>query len=421
MNEHDSPDDRIDTGVPRISRRDFLKTAAMTVVGSRMPAEGPFPPDTARSRIAERVRNGDMTCRRLGRTNLMISEIGLGGSPPPPETVFRKAIEMGVNYVDTSSSYSGGNSERLIGRVIKGRRDGIHVATKFHFHPGGGYTRDDLIREAEGSLGRLRTDHVDILLLHNASRAEEVEHEEVLAAFETLKKDGKIRYAGVSCHQDPAGVLIPAIRSGRYDMVSVAYNAFSGTYGERNKVYDDYLKSSGIGNVLALAKEKGVGVVAMKTMAGGQRQNLAVFRSEGVSLPQAKLKWALANDAVSAVITEMDTYEILEENLAVSGKRLSAREEDSLLQHVRAAGGDVCRMCGSCVRECPSEIAIPDILRCLQYHRDHGKSGFARSGYRTVPPSNTFRGCTGCGTCERICPFGVRIVHHLKQADRILA
>ncbi len=421
MKRRDGQDDSAGKGACRVSRRDFLKAAALTVVGSRIPADGPFSPYTERIRFAIRFRIGDMARRRLGRTDLMISEIGLGGSPPPPEPVFRKAIEMGVNYVDTSSSYSGGNSERLIGRVIKGRRAGFHIATKVHFHPGGGYTRYDLIREAEGSLERLQTDYVDVLLVHNVSSAQVVEHEEVLAAFETLKRDGKIRYTGISCHQDPAGVLTPAIRCGRYDMIAVAYNAFSGTYGERNKVYEDYLNVSGIDKVLALAKARDVGVVAMKTMAGGQRQNLDVYRSEGVSLPQAKLKWALANEAVSSVITEMDTYAILEENLSASGKRLSAREEDSLMRHVRAAGRDVCRMCGSCVRGCPSGIAIPDILRCLQYCRDHGKSGPARRMYGTLPRPHTAGGCNGCGTCERICPFGVRIVHHLREADRILA
>ena len=362
-----------------------------------------------------------MTYRRLGRTDLMISEIGLGGSPAPPEPVFLKAIEMGVNYVDTSSSYSGGNSERLIGRVIKGRRDKIHIDSKFHFGRRGHDTRDGLVREAEGSLSRLQTDYLDILLVHNASSGQEATHEEVLGAFERLKKDGKIRYTGVSCHLDPVGVLTPAIRCGRYDMITVAYNAFSGRHVEKDKVYDDYLKISGIEKVLDLAKENDVGVVAMKTMAGGQRQSLAGFQAEGVSLPQAKLKWVLGNDAVSAAITEMVTYEILEENLAVSGKQMSAGEKDSLLRYVETVGGDVCKMCGSCLPGCPEAIAIPDLLRSLMYYRDYGKRGLARSAYRKIPEPNRGAGCTSCGACEEICPYGVRIVDNLRRADRVLA
>lgn len=404
-----------------ITRRDFLKASALAAIGGRIPAGNPLAREANKEQIAKRIRKGEMTYRRLGRTDLMISEISLGGSPPPSEPVFLRAIEMGVNYVDTSSVYSNGNSERLIGRVLRGRRDRFHVATKFHFHGGWQDTREDLIREAEGSLSRLATDYVDILLVHNVSSAHVLVHEEVLAAFERLKRDGKIRYTGVSCHVDPVGVLTPAIESGRYDMITVAYNSYSGTQVEEDKVVDDYLKISGIEKVLALAKEKDVGVVAMKSMAGGQRQDLAAFRTEGVSLPQAKLKWVLQNDAVSAVITEMFTFDMLKENLAVSGKQLSAAENDVLMRHVRATGEDVCRMCGACLPGCPSDITIPDILRYLMYHRDYGKSDLARSGYRTIPASNTVRGCTGCGTCEQTCPYGVRIVRNLHRAHRMLA
>ncbi len=404
-----------------MTRRDFLKASALAAVGSRIPAGNPFLREGKEDRLADRIRKGGMTYRRLGRTDLLISEIGLGGSPPPPEPVFREAIEMGVNYVDTSSVYSHGNSERLIGRVLKGRRDRFHIATKYHFAEGWQDTREDLIREAEGSLSRLGTDHVDVLLVHNVSSPDVPGHEEVLAAFETLKRDGKIRYTGLSCHVDPVRVLTPAVQSGHYDMVTVAYNAYSGTQVGEEKLFDDYLEASGIGKLLALAREKDVGVVAMKTMAGGQRQNLAAFLTEGVSLPQAKLKWVLGNDAVSAVITEMFTFDMLRENLAVSGKRLSASEREALARHVKTTGRDVCRMCGSCLPGCPGKIAIPDILRYLLYQRDYGKMDPARSKYRSVPRWNTVQGCTRCGTCEKACPYGVRIVDNLHRAHRLLA
>ena len=410
-----------DLRIPGISRRDFLKASALAAIGGRLPVGSMFAGEGETDRTAENLRKAGVSYRRLGRTDLMISEISMGGSPPPSEPVFRKAIEMGVNYVDTSSSYSNGNSERLIGRIIKGRRTAFHIATKVHFYGGWRDTRDALIREAEGSLKRLQTDYLDILLIHNLSDARVAHQEEVLAAFEQLKKEGKIRYTGVSCHRDPVHVLTPVVKGGRYDMITVAYNAYSGTPFEEGSGGDDPPESYEIGKVLALAKEKDVGVVAMKTMAGVQREDLAALLAEGVSLPQAKLKWVLRNDAVSAVITEMDTFDILMENLAVSGKPLSAAECDSLKNYVETTGRDVCRLCGRCSPGCPSGIAIPDILRCLQYHRDYGKSGLARKTYRTIPASTTVRGCTRCGQCERSCPFGVRIRHHLRQADRILS
>ncbi|MHC4946367.1 MAG: aldo/keto reductase, partial [Planctomycetota bacterium] len=267
-------------------------------------------------------QKGALKYRRLGRTNLMISEISLGGSPVPPEPVFKKAIEMGVNYVDTSSTYSNGNSERIIGKMIKGRRDRFHVATKFH--PGRKYkTRKGLIEEVEGSLSRLETDYIDVLLFHGAKSPEWPLNEEVLAAFELLRKQGKIRFTGVSCHNDPVGVLTPLIESGHYDMITLGYNAYSGELVEKDKVYKDYLKRSGIEKVIALARQKDVGVLAMKTMAGGERQDLAAFRKEGVSLPQAKLKWVLQNASINGLITEMTSFEMLEENLAASSRPMT--------------------------------------------------------------------------------------------------
>src|SRR4030067_555822 len=93
--------------------------------------------------------------------------------------------------------------------------------------------------------------------------------------------------------------------------------------GRRTRGAGDYRKISGVGKVLVWAREKDVGVVAMKTMAGGPGRDLSAFRTGGVSLPQAKLKWVLRNDAVSAINTEMFTFDILKENLGASGTTLS--------------------------------------------------------------------------------------------------
>ena len=146
-------------------------------------------------------------------------------------------------------------------------------------------------------------------------------------------------------------------------VITVAYNAFSETFREEGEAVDDNRKTSGVGKVLAFAKERGVGVVAMKTMAGVPREHLGANLGEGVSLPQAKLKWVLEDDSVSAVITEMDTFDKLEENLAVSGKPLSSAESEFLMRYVEAAGRDVCRLCGTCLPGCPSGIPISDVLR----------------------------------------------------------
>ena len=88
-----------------MTRREFLRNSALAAIAGRVTANRPFAHEAKAEESADRFRKGSMTYRRLGRTDLFLSEIGLGGSPPPPEPVFRRSIEMGVNYVDTSSVY----------------------------------------------------------------------------------------------------------------------------------------------------------------------------------------------------------------------------------------------------------------------------------------------------------------------------
>ncbi len=357
---------------------------------------------------------GAMRYRRLGRTNLKISEISLGGSPIPPEAVFRRAIEMGVNYVDTSSSYMNGNSELTIARIKKDFPNQLQVATKFHAGRRG-YANEMLEKEFEGSLKRLNLDCVDILMIHGARSPQVVQDEFVLNLLAKFKKQGKIRYSGVSCHSNPVEVLTPAIQEGHFDMITVAYNAFSGSLVEKDGIYANYLQRSGVQGIIDLAKKHDVGVVAMKTMAGGNRQDLSSYKKKGISLPQAKLKWVLENAQVAAAITEMVTFDILEENLGASGTALAGAEKNALLEHVARHSCRYCRMCGQCSTACPKGIAIADILRYNLYYQEHGKKTLAKIKYRQLAPEQNVSACDQCNQCIPVCP------HHLPIPQLLLA
>jgi predicted aldo/keto reductase-like oxidoreductase len=361
-----------------------------------------------------------MEYRRLGRTNMKISAISLGGSPVPPEAVFRRAIEMGVNYVDTSSSYMNGNSELTIAKVRKEFPGRLFVATKFHAGRRG-HPHSALEKEFEGSLKRLNMDCVDILMIHGAASPQVVQDEFVLNLLQKFKKQGKIRFAGVSCHRNPVEVLTPAIRGGQFDMITVAYSAFSGNLVEKGAVYGNYLERSGIEGIIELAAKHDVGVVAMKTMAGGSRQDLTEYKKRGISLPQAKLKWVLENPAVAAAITEMVTFDILEENLAAGHTPLQAGEKKALLGHVIRHSGHTCRMCGQCISACPQKIAIPDILRYSLYYHEHGKRDLAKNRYRQLPPGQRANDCTGCNICTFTCPHQLPIPHLLHASHAALS
>ncbi len=413
----------------KINRREFLGQglAGAIGVGVALGSSGAGSPAwAAEENAAKRLRKGGMVYRRLGRTELMVSELGLGGSPSPPPPVFSAALDRGVNFVDSSAVYGRGQGERNIGRMIKGRRDKVIVCTKFHPYRFQTDVKAQSVKAVEDALERLQTDYIDIICVHGASAPEQCLNDDVLAAFAQLKQEGKVRFTGLSNHSDPAHVLPPIIESGHYDVILLALSVFSGTRVTRadvkaGKVYDNWLADSGLQAVLDLAQERDVGIVAMKTMAGGARQKLAKYQVGETTLPQAKLKWALSREAVACALSEMLNFDILDENLAVVGTTLSANEQTMLRQHILDRSADVCRMCGTCLRACPAGVPILDILRYITYHDEHGKIRHARQSYRRHVSAHTFAACADCDACRRACPHGLDIPAKLRYARSVLA
>ena len=363
-----------------------------------------------------------MFYRRLGRTNLFISEISLGGSPLPSWALLLEAINRGVNYIDASESYQNGNIERQIGRLFNEiGRDKVYVGTKFHLRRN--WSESSILNSVNQSLRRLQTDYLDVLLIHGADREEQLIDERVLAAFEKLKKEGKYRFRGLSCHRNHHEVVKKAVECGYYDMIQLGYNVFDlqETKGE-TEIYDDYLGQSGIKRLIALAHSKDVGVIAMKTLkVGGKRQNLENYRTGTTSIFQAMLKWALENEQVSSVVTEMLTFDQLEEDLAVVDQGLSTKERKTLLRYVFENSADYCHLCGLCESHCPNRIKTTFILHCLAYYESYGKISTAKKAYSRLKPLQTASSCQNCGTCERVCPYGVSVHRRIRDADYYLA
>lgn len=371
---------------------------------------------------SHRTQKGEMHYRRLGRTNLMVSEISLGGSPVPPRAIFHQAVERGVNYIDTSHTYMNGNSERQIGRLLKEKgRDKLYVGTKFHLR--GSWDTSSIMEIVEGSLRRLQIDTIDVLLFHGVNNPENLTDKEVLRAFDKLKKQGKCRFNGLSCHSNHHEVVKEAVECGHYDMINLGYNVFDIDETKKDyKVYDDYLGQCGLRKLINLAKSKDVGIIAMKTLkVGGKRQNMEKYKTGSTSIYQAMLKWALENPNIASVVTEMMNFEQLEEDLAVSGEMLSARERQALFRYVAENRKDYCHLCGECERNCPSGIPVTTILRCLAYHEEYRKFDRAKNLYSILKPSQTPAVCQDCGRCEEACPYGVAVRQRLQDAHYLLA
>ena len=181
--------------------------------------------------------------------------------------------------------------------------------------------QEKIKESVEGSLKRAKTDHFDILMCpHGGNSKEEVTIPEMFETFDALKKEGKVRYLGVSTHNDPAGVLDAAIETGKYDVVMCAYNIVNGGYMEAG---------------IKKAYENGVGIIAMKAaMAVATHhkslQPVPSWRVQKVdSIVPGDMKppvkaylWALQNPYLSAVISNLWDKEFIDENLSVVGKKV---------------------------------------------------------------------------------------------------
>jgi predicted aldo/keto reductase-like oxidoreductase len=405
-------------------RRSFLKTIAAGAAGALIPAAAaPARPaqtyPSAQVTPPTTIRKNDMVYRRLGRTGLYISEISLGGSPLPDERLLFQLIERGINYIDTSDSYENGNCERKVGRLFKAvGRDKIFIHARFHLQ--GPWTEASLIASVEGSLRRLATDYTDVLGIHGLEKAEHLTDERILGAFEKLRAQGKCRFRGLTCHVNQHAVIPKAVESGLYDMVQIGYNVFDIQETEKEvKTYSDYLGESGIRKLIDLAHGRDVGITAMKVLkVGGRRQDVAADKTEGTTIYQAMLKWALENEKLSAVVTEILNDQEMKEDLDVVGRSLTTKERQMLHAHVAANAGSTCHLCGLCQASCPAGIRTADISRCLAYFESYGKRSRARAEYAKLRPAAS--GCRDCRACERACPYGISVRERTRRAALLL-
>lgn len=380
------------------TRRTFLQSsiqsAATLALASAVDAQ-----DSPRSDQLEwRNRQPTMSYRRLGRTNLMISEVVSGGDPIGSTNYehLNVALEMGLNYLDMAPAYGHGDCETAYGKFLSGssRRNKVFLQTKVSaygnlrnqmyadiykglpankqtaimkrvqeirettlaekpgyfltYFPGQqGQLPDVYLSNAmmpeyghqveespelkrciadslEGSLKRVGTDHFDVLMCpHGAASAAELETPSIYQAFLELRKQGKIRFLGVTSHNDPAAVLRKATELGHYDVVQMAYNVINGGY---------------LDQAIVDAASKNVGMIAMKTAHAvathhKELQPLPQWRSDKLNrvipgdmkLPLKGYLWVLQNPHIAAVNSNLWDETHVRENLALAGKKVDLK------------------------------------------------------------------------------------------------
>jgi len=402
-----------------LSRRAFLRqatlassaavaaTALCATAAAATTAPAPAAPGPASS--------GTMRRRVLGRTGLSVSEIGFGGYPIDDPDVVRYALDRGITYVDTAHCYRGGRSEEILGAALKGRRKDVVLTTKWcPHHVGQEPTKKAFLYILDGSLKRLQTDHVDIVLNHEVGRnsdgsgVERLKNPAMFEAFEEAKKAGKVRFVGASGHDpDLMEVMHHAIDSGRLDVLLCRYSFLD--YPEQN-------------DLIEKARARGVGVVAMKTLAGAKGADLDRFRDRYTTFKQAALNWVLSNPSLSNLIISINSTRQVDEYVPASGQPLRKADLDILQEYAETFSTEVCRFSGACLPACPENVRISDILRFSMYHNEYKQERRGVESYARLIESERAAHCVHCaGFCEKACAYDLPIRTLLIRAHDTLS
>ncbi len=395
------------------SRRDFLiRSGQLIASAGLLNMQGPSLWARPHAPRAE----SNVITRALGKTGLTVPIVSLGFMNADNPGLIRRAYEVGVRHFDTAAAYQRGRNEEMVGSMIQEMdvRSSVIVSTKVWLRD---QVRDpkarDLFRQSfENSLKRLRMDRVDILYYHLVDTLEDLRAEGPLQALAELKKEGKARSIGFSTHR--ASLVLPeAAKSGFFDVALVAFNYTMAS--------DQMLLEA-----LDSAARSGLGIVAMKTQAGGlSRPDPGLPKDLPPHSQTALLKWALHHPYVATAIPGATTYEQVDQNFTVASNLEYTDEEKSFLaDRTFSARAQFCRQCAQCLGDCPRGADIPTLMRTHMYAVQYSNRELARLTLSSMEPGRGLDVCRSCGECRVQCRNNVNVgmkIAHLKAAESVLA
>lgn len=326
----------------------------------------------------------------LGKTGLKVSRMGLGGIPiqridaEGTKSLLYKLADQGVNYIDTARGYT--VSEEYLGYALEGIRDKFVLATKSMAR-----TKESMAADIEKSLHNLRTDYINLYQVHNPSMEQ---LDQVLAAggaleaLQEAKAAGKIGHIGLTAHSTE--VFARALELDWVETIMFPYNIVE-SQGEE---------------LIAKCKEKNIGFIDMKPLAGGAIEDGTLA-----------LRYVCSNPDVTVVIPGMAESSELEENMAACSNEAPLTEEELAKMEVvrKQLGTDFCRRCNYCA-PCSVGINIPSVFLFAGYLQRYDLGDWARDRYSTLKVKAS--ACIECGKCEPRCPYHLPIREKLKQCAR---
>jgi aryl-alcohol dehydrogenase-like predicted oxidoreductase len=373
-----------------MGRRKFIKTISSTVLGIVAPNILKM-----RSSLGKSEKMPNLEYRTLGRTGLKVTTVSMGVMNCSNPAVLQRAFDLGINFYDTADCYMHGRNEEMVGKAFEGKREKVFIQTKVHAHD-----EKRMRASVERSLRWLRTDYIDVLVWHGHSSPEEVSDLVLHEFMEKMKKEGQTRFTGFSAHSNMASLLREAAKSNYHDVALVSYN---------------FTHSRGLKEAVALAAKSGIGIIAMKTQAGGYKKE----KMGSLSPHQAALKYILRDQNVSMAVPGVTTIEQIEECAAVMGTFLSKNDLEELREYQAFLQGRICTMCGGCTGTCPYRVHHQDLLRLVMYHDGYKNDSLIRESLQMIPRQD-FQQCSKCPSCSVTCRRGLNIREQIQLAQELI-
>jgi uncharacterized protein len=389
-------------------RREFLKKSIMGISGAALI------PGTYKSNLNREKQEKDipvLPTRILGKTGIKTPLISMGAGNANDPNFIKASYYNGIRLFFSATYYGEGKNEKLVGEGLKGLpRDSFVVGTAVT--PDGFDTNsgkftiplnvDGYMKKAEASLKRFGLDYLDFLLFPYAGKRDVALNESLLKAFRDLKKQGKTRFVGLATHSECPEALRAAADSKFYDVVMTAYNFKI----DKKKELDD---------AITYAVRNGVGVVAMKTLAG-------VYEDKSRTTPlntNAALKWVLQNENISSVVSGMSSLEELKKNMAmISNLKISDQElKDLNLTGLNQQPGLYCHQCRTCMSQCPHNLEIPTIMRSYMYA--YGYANMLQAKHTLAEAKISDYPCQNCEVCSVKCIAGFDVRDRISDILRL--
>lgn len=385
-----------------LNRRGFLKTGIAGVAGIALS------PSTIPQTLSQVT--DDIIYRTLGRTGLRVPVVSFGVMRSDNPGLCKAAYDKGIRLFDTANGYQNGNNETMLGNLFKSYpRDSFFLATKVKAAgitregtPTQETTAEDFLAKFSTSLSRLQMDYVDILYVHDISNPEMLEYKPIVNAVQKLKKEGRVRFIGFSTHRNEAAVIDAAASKGDWDVILTSYN-FQQAY--RKELDAAVHKAAGAG----------IGIVAMKTLAGGGFMDKEKTKPINTT---AAIKWVLSNQDITTTIPGMTQFDQLDLNTTILKNISMTDQERQDILIASAEPGLFCSGCQQCLASCPKGLAIPDLMRAYMYAYGYNNPAQAGELIRELGYGND--PCKGCTSqCAVKCSRNFDVMNKIADISRL--